>query len=82
MDGIMVAEGTLENGVHWTIFRPAGLSEDEYNRRLAAAVETATCDAVSRRIERDCDRDGAKVRVHARRISDGRAVGAKASGAY
>ena len=82
MDEIMMAEGILENGVHWTIFRPAGLSEDEYNRRLAAAVETATCDAVSRRIERECDRDGAKVRVHARRVSDGRAVGAKASGTY
>lgn len=68
MDEIMMAEGVLENGVHWTLFRPAGQDEGEYKCKLAAAIETATCDAVRRRVERESNE---RVCVRARRVSDG-----------
>lgn len=49
---ILVSEGTC-GGASWRVFRPAGLSTEEYERRLFAAASAITREVALARLARE-----------------------------
>ncbi|MGN1070256.1 MAG: hypothetical protein ACI4P5_07570 [Candidatus Fimadaptatus sp.] len=49
---ILVSEGTC-GGAKWRIYRPAGLSDEEYNRRMRQALEQAVTEVALERLARE-----------------------------
>lgn len=59
---ILVSEGTC-GGASWRVFRPAGLSPEEYERRLFAAASTATRQVARERLAREAAEQEARAQL-------------------